>query len=81
LEERLAREIARREALDVDADPRPRVLVAAFTGVMRVSGRLWGAGQDCSQEAIRQLTESYLDHLAPALAEDWHVHEEHAHRA
>ncbi|MFG2191465.1 TetR family transcriptional regulator [Streptomyces sp. NPDC048639] len=81
-EERLAQEIARREDLDVDSDPRPRVLVAAFGGVMRVSGRLWGAGHDCSSDAIREITESYLDHLGPALSEDWrdtdHIGREHA---
>jgi AcrR family transcriptional regulator len=72
LEERIAREIARREGLDVDADPRPRVLVAAFSGVMRVTGRVWGAGQDISVDALRTITETYLDHLGPALAENWH---------
>ena len=35
LEEHIARLIAEREGLDVDADPRPRVAVAAFAGVMR----------------------------------------------
>jgi hypothetical protein len=63
--------IADREGLDVNADPRPRVAVAAFTGVMRVTNRLWGRGQDLSVAAIRELTESCLDHLGPALAEDW----------
>ncbi|MGP3925484.1 MULTISPECIES: TetR/AcrR family transcriptional regulator [unclassified Streptomyces] len=72
LEDRLAQEIARREGLDVDADPRPRVLVAAFGGVIRVSGRLWGKGDDWSPDAIREITESYLDQLGPALADDWH---------
>ncbi|MGW7362739.1 TetR/AcrR family transcriptional regulator [Streptomyces sp. NPDC054841] len=71
LDEEVARLIADREGLDVDSDPRPRVAVAAFTGVMRVTGRLWGQGEDPSMDAIRELTESYLDHLAPALAADW----------
>ncbi|MER6999713.1 TetR family transcriptional regulator [Streptomyces sp. NPDC000410] len=71
LDEEVARLIADREGLDVDADPRPRVAVAAFAGVMRVTGRLWGRGEDPSLEAIRDLTESYLDHLGPALAADW----------
>ncbi|MEU8567503.1 TetR family transcriptional regulator [Streptomyces pathocidini] len=78
LEERLAREIADREGLDLDSDPRPRVLVAAFSGVIRVSGRLWGARGDCSSDAIRKLTEAYLDHLTPALAEDWNTGSTHA---
>ncbi|MFI6486086.1 TetR family transcriptional regulator [Streptomyces sp. NPDC050564] len=71
LEEEIARVIAEREGLDVDADPRPRVAVAVFGGVMRVTGRLWGAGEDSSVEAIRELTASYLDHVGPALAEKW----------
>ncbi|MFF1657292.1 TetR family transcriptional regulator [Streptomyces sp. NPDC058255] len=71
LEEEIARVIAAREGLDVDADPRPRVAVAVFGGVMRVTGRLWGAGEDTSIEAIRELTSSYLDHVGPALAQKW----------
>ncbi|MDQ1010997.1 AcrR family transcriptional regulator [Streptomyces sp. V4I23] len=71
MEDLLARLIAEREGLDVDADPRPRVAVAAFGGVMRVTGRLWGRGEDPSVEAIRALTEAYLDHLGPSLAGDW----------
>ncbi|OKK19419.1 transcriptional regulator [Streptomyces sp. CB00455] len=71
LEERIARLIAAREGLDVDADPRPRVAVAAFSGVMRVTGRLWGQGEDASVAAIRRMTEVYLDQIGPALAADW----------
>ncbi|MBT2504978.1 TetR family transcriptional regulator [Streptomyces sp. ISL-98] len=71
LEEQVARIVADREGLDLDADPRPRIAVAAFTGVMRVSGRLWGQSEDVSIESIRALTELYLDHLEPALAADW----------
>ncbi|MET9883480.1 TetR family transcriptional regulator [Streptomyces sp. NPDC006430] len=71
LEERIARLVAEREGLDVDADPRPRVAVAAFCGVMRVTGRLWGQGEDASVAAIRQMTEAYLDQIGPALAADW----------
>ncbi|UQT61745.1 TetR family transcriptional regulator [Streptomyces durmitorensis] len=71
MEEEIARVIAEREGLDLDTDPRPRVVVAAFSGVMRVTGRLWGAGEDSSVESIRAITETYLDHLGPALAENW----------
>lgn len=71
LEERIARLIAEREGLDVDADPRPRVAVAAFSGVMRVTGRLWGQGEDASVAAIRRMTEAYLDQIGPALAAGW----------
>ncbi|MFI9118550.1 TetR/AcrR family transcriptional regulator [Streptomyces bikiniensis] len=71
MEETIARIIAEREGVDVDADPRPRIAVAAFSGVMRVTGQMWGRGEDQSLEAIRALTEEYLDHLAPALAPHW----------
>ncbi|MFD7837397.1 TetR/AcrR family transcriptional regulator [Streptomyces sp. NPDC059761] len=71
LEERIARLIAEREGLDVDADPRPRVVVAAFSGVMRVTGRLWGQGEDASVASIRRMTEACLDQIGPALAADW----------
>ncbi|MEW2140365.1 TetR family transcriptional regulator [Streptomyces sp. NPDC005409] len=71
LEERISRLIAAREGLDVDTDPRPRVAVAAFCGVMRLTGRLWGQGEDGSVAAIRRMTEAYLDRIGPALAAHW----------
>ncbi|MEU1347603.1 TetR family transcriptional regulator [Streptomyces sp. NPDC005776] len=74
MEEQIAGLIAEREGLDVARDPRPRVAVAAFCGVMRVTGQLWGRGYDGSMDSLRTLTESYLDQLGPALAEDWSVH-------
>ncbi|WP_055611762.1 TetR/AcrR family transcriptional regulator [Streptomyces phaeochromogenes] len=73
LEEELARVIAEREGLDVDTDPRPRVAMAVFGGVMRLTGRLWGAGEDFSVAAMRELTASYLDQVGPALTENWHT--------
>lgn len=71
LEEELARIIAEREGLDVDADPRPRILVAAFGGVIRVAERRWSAGDDLSTAAMRDLMTTCLDHVGPALAENW----------
>ncbi|MEV6328719.1 TetR family transcriptional regulator [Streptomyces sp. NPDC051909] len=71
VEERIARLIAEREGLDVDEDPRPRIATAAFGGVMRVTGRLWGRGEEQTLESIRALTERYLDHLGAALAPRW----------
>ncbi|MFD5713942.1 TetR family transcriptional regulator [Streptomyces pharetrae] len=70
-EEQIARLIAEREGLDVDTDPRPRVAVAVFGGVIRVTERLWSAGDDFSMEALRALTSAYLDQVGPALAADW----------
>ncbi|MEV0780979.1 TetR family transcriptional regulator [Streptomyces sp. NPDC050428] len=75
LEEQLARVIAEREGLDVETDPRPRVAVAAFCGVIRVTGRLWGQGRETGLDGLLDLTESYLDQLVPALAGDWSVRE------
>lgn len=72
LEEELARTIAEREGVDVDADPRPRVAVALFGGVMRLTARTWGAGEDHSVAALRELTAAYLDQMESALAENWH---------
>jgi AcrR family transcriptional regulator len=71
LEEEIAQVIAEREGLDVDADPRPRIAVAVFGGVMRVTSRQWGQGEDIGVEAIRELTASYLSQVGPALAETW----------
>lgn len=71
LEEEVALVIAEREGLDLDSDPRPRVAVAAFSGVMRVTGRLWGQGRETGLDGLRELTESYLDQLVPTLAGDW----------
>ncbi|GAA3396037.1 TetR family transcriptional regulator [Streptomyces roseoviridis] len=71
MEETIARLIAEREGLDVDEDPRPRIAVAAFSGVMRVTGQLWGRSEDPTLESMRELTGKYLDHLGPALAQRW----------
>ncbi|MCX4732266.1 TetR family transcriptional regulator [Streptomyces sp. NBC_01363] len=71
LENQVALLIAAREGLDVDEDPRPRVAVAAFCGVMRVSSQLWGRGRDADVDSLRALTEAYLDQLGPALAGNW----------
>ncbi|MCX5343818.1 TetR family transcriptional regulator [Streptomyces atratus] len=71
LENQIAQLIAEREGLDVRTDPRPRVAVAAFCGVMRVTGQLWGQGRDTSVDSLRALTEAYLDQLGPALAGNW----------
>ncbi|WP_406127140.1 TetR family transcriptional regulator [Streptomyces sp. NBC_00989] len=71
LEEELARIVAEREGLGVDTDPRPRLVVAVFGGVMRVVERMWIAGDDLSIEAMRELAADYLDGVGPALAGNW----------
>ncbi|MGW2489135.1 TetR family transcriptional regulator [Streptomyces sp. NPDC001606] len=70
-EETIARILADREGVDVDADPRPRLAVAVFGAVMRVTDRQWCAGDDFSLESIRALTSSYLDQVGPALTGNW----------
>jgi AcrR family transcriptional regulator len=71
VEETLARVIAEREGLDVDTDPRPRLAVAVFSGVMRVTERQWSTGADFSLDAMRTLTVSYLEQVGPALTGNW----------
>ncbi|MFI0979166.1 TetR family transcriptional regulator [Streptomyces sp. NPDC021093] len=71
LEDAIAALIAEREGLDVDEDLRPRIIVAAFGGVMRLTGRMWGQREDASLAAIREMTARCLDHLGPALAGNW----------
>ncbi|MFF1544248.1 TetR family transcriptional regulator [Streptomyces sp. NPDC058291] len=71
VEEDLARVIAEREGLDVDADPRPRLAVAVFSGVMRAAERQWSAGEDVGPEGIRLLTARCLDGVGPALLGEW----------
>ncbi|GHD92571.1 TetR family transcriptional regulator [Streptomyces naganishii] len=70
-EEEIARLLAAREGLDVDTDPRPRLAVAVFGAVMRVTGRQWSTGEDFSPEAIRALTAAHLDQVGPALTGNW----------
>ncbi|GGL67891.1 TetR family transcriptional regulator [Streptomyces fumigatiscleroticus] len=71
VEDRIARIIADREGLDVDADPRPRLVVAVFGAVIRVTERIWSAGDDVGLAAIRELTTAYLDRIGPALTGSW----------
>jgi AcrR family transcriptional regulator len=71
VEEEIARVLAAREGLDVEADPRPRLAVAVFGGVMRVTERQWSTGDDFSLAAIRELTVRYLEQVGPALAGNW----------
>ncbi|HET9381219.1 MAG TPA: TetR family transcriptional regulator [Streptomyces sp.] len=71
VEEEVARVVAEREGLDVDADPRPRLVVAMFGAVVRVTERRWSVGGDFSIAAIRDLTAAHLDQVGPALTGNW----------
>ncbi|MEU1164254.1 TetR/AcrR family transcriptional regulator [Streptomyces sp. NPDC090075] len=70
-EEELARIIAEREGVDFATDPRPRLVVALFGAVIRVTEREWSVGDDFSATSIRELTASYLDQVGPALTGNW----------
>ena len=70
-EETLARLLAAREGVDVDRDPRPRLAVAVFGGVIRVTERRWSTGTDGSLSAIRELTAASLDQVGSALTGHW----------
>ncbi|MET8812982.1 TetR family transcriptional regulator [Streptomyces sp. NPDC004549] len=70
-EQTLARVLAEREGVDVDTDPRPRLAVAVFCGVIRVTEQQWSTGEDVSPECMRELTASYLDQVGPALVGNW----------
>ncbi|AZQ34442.1 TetR family transcriptional regulator [Streptomyces cyaneochromogenes] len=71
IEEAIAGILAEREGVDVDADPRPRLAVAVFGGVMRLTERQWSTGEDFSLDAMRALAVSHLEQVGPALSESW----------
>ncbi|MFR9800484.1 TetR family transcriptional regulator [Streptomyces sp. MS06] len=71
IEEILAGIIAEREGLDVDADPRPRLAVAVFSGVMRLTERQWSVGAESGLAHMRALTVAYLDQVGPELMGRW----------
>ena len=73
-EEAIARVLAEREGVDIDADPRPRLAVAVFGGVMRLTERRWSTGEEASLDAIRALTVQYLEQVGPALTGSWRTH-------
>ncbi|GGX10833.1 TetR family transcriptional regulator [Streptomyces chartreusis] len=74
IEEAIALILAEREGVDPDTDPRPRLTVAVFGGVMRLTERQWSTGEDFSLDAMRALTVSYLEQIGPALSESWRTH-------
>lgn len=71
MEDRLTAVIAHRTGMDPRTDPRARVLVAAFGGVLRSASRLWGCGDETSVDSIRRTAEEHLGLLVPALTHDW----------
>jgi AcrR family transcriptional regulator len=71
LEQRITVEVAHREGLDPVVDLRPRVLVAAFSGVMKAASERWGLCRDDSVEAMRRSYTEHLEVLGPALTGSW----------
>ncbi len=71
LEQRITEVVARREGLDAWSDPRPRVLVAAFSGVVRAASHTWAGCSDTSPEAVRRAFEEHLAAFGPALLGAW----------
>lgn len=69
-EERLAREIARREKVDFATDPRPKLVVAIFSAVTRVASQCWGLEEDADLDAIARTIEEHFD-LLPTLQGCW----------
>ncbi|MFF8903925.1 TetR family transcriptional regulator [Streptomyces olivaceoviridis] len=70
-EETIARLLAEREGVDVDTDPRPRLAVAVFAAVIRVTERQCCVREDFGPEALRTLSAAYLDQVGPALTGNW----------
>lgn len=71
LDQRITDVVARREGLDPWTDPRPRVLVAAFSGVVRAASQTWGRHADASPEVVRRAIEEHLTAFGPALLGVW----------
>ncbi|AEY89140.1 TetR family transcriptional regulator [Streptomyces olivaceoviridis] len=70
-EETIARLLAEREGVDVDTDPRPRLAVAVFASVIRVTERQCCVREDFGPEALRTLSAAYLDQVGSALTGNW----------
>ncbi|MBP5939846.1 TetR family transcriptional regulator [Streptomyces acidiscabies] len=71
LEERVAEIIAGREGTDLATDPRPRLVVALFSGVVRVAERDWAGEAGMDLAAMRERTARYLDQVGPELIGGW----------
>lgn len=71
LDQRITDVVAHREGLDPRADPRPRVLVAAFSAVVRTASQSWGRHPDTSPEAVRRAIEEHVAVFGPELLGAW----------
>ncbi|MFM9612098.1 TetR family transcriptional regulator [Streptomyces sp. V2] len=71
LEEHIAGIIAEREGTSLATDPRPRLVVALFSGVIRVAERGWAGEKETDLAAMRERTGLYLDQVGPELIGAW----------
>ena len=69
--EALVRALARREGVDSDTDPRPRIIAALFAGVVSLALRDWRAGGVGDTEALLAAFDVYADQLGPNLFGHW----------
>ena len=67
----VVRVLAAREGLDPAADLRPRILAAAFGGMVFLATRDWRTGGPHSAEAMLAALDAYAGQLGPALAGHW----------
>ncbi|MFE2728429.1 TetR family transcriptional regulator [Kitasatospora sp. NPDC059327] len=71
MEDQLVAVISRREGLDPKSDRRPRVIVATFGAIGRVTTRIWFLRAEGDQQSITAELKSSLDLLGPALFGNW----------
>jgi AcrR family transcriptional regulator len=70
-DEDLAAALARREGVDPDTDPRPRIVATLFAGLVSLALRDWrdqGAGDT---ETMLAAFDAYADQVGPALLGHW----------
>ncbi|WP_308405717.1 TetR family transcriptional regulator [Streptomyces tardus] len=70
-EEQLARAIAERAGTSVEDDQRPRVLVGAFFGVLRIAMQQWGQSEDATVTGAMRQARSFLDHIPSVFEPGW----------
>ncbi|MFE2729410.1 TetR family transcriptional regulator [Kitasatospora sp. NPDC059327] len=71
MEDQLVEVISRREGLDPETDPRPRVLVATFGAIGRVATRIWFRKAEGDLQSITAELEACLNLLGPDLFGNW----------
>lgn len=64
--------LARREGVDPEKDPRPRILSVLFTGLASLATRDWKAAESGDTEAMLAAYDVYANQLGPSLFGHWH---------